>query len=106
MTKVASLILAGALLQAVAAGAQTFTGVISDSMCGADHKAMKISPESKCVQECVKAGSKYVLYDGKNVNTLSDQKTPAKFAAQKVKITGSLDSKTKVLKVESIQSTR
>jgi hypothetical protein len=35
----------------------------------------------------------YVLYDGKNVYELSDQKTPEKFAAQKVRVTWTLDSK-------------
>ncbi len=103
MTKVATLILVGALLQAAPAATQTFTGVITDTMCGADHSAMKVSPESKCVLECVKAGAKYALYDGKNVYTLSDQKTPAKFAAQKVKVSGVLDAKAKTIKVESIQ---
>lgn len=51
------MILAGALFAAAADGGQTFTGVITDSMCGKDHAAMKVSPESKCVKECVKAGS-------------------------------------------------
>ncbi len=92
---------------AVAAdGAQTFTGVITDSMCGGDHAAMKVSPETKCVRLCVKDGSKYALYDGKNLFTLSDQTAPAKFAAQKVKVIGVLDAKTKVIKVNSIQPAR
>ncbi len=106
MTKVASMILAGVLFAAAADGAQTFTGVITDSMCGKDHAAMRLSPETKCVKECVKAGSKYVLYDGKNLFTLSDQESPAKFAAQKVKVTGVLDTKTKVIKVQSIQAAK
>lgn len=101
MIKIASLVLAGTLFQA-AAGTQTFTGVITDSMCGKDHSAMKVTPGSKCVKECVKMGSKYALYDGKVVYVLSDQETPAKFAAQKVTVTGVLDAKTKVLNVKSI----
>jgi hypothetical protein len=101
----ASLILAGALFQA-AAGTQTFTGVVTDTMCGKDHSAMKVSPDSKCVLECVKAGSKYALYDGKAVYVLSDQETPAKFAARKVKVTGVLDGKTKTIKVQSIQAAK
>ena len=85
-----------------AATAQTFTGVITDSMCGKDHAMMKVSPDSRCVLECVKQGSKYALYDGKAMYTLSDQKAPASFAGQKVKITGTLYEKTKILKVDSI----
>ncbi len=92
------LFFAGALV----ASAATFTGVITDSMCGKDHAMMNVTPDSKCVIECVKAGSKYALYDGKNAYVLSDQKTPERFAGQKVKITGTLNANTKIIKVESI----
>jgi hypothetical protein len=98
MKKTALLVLAGAL----AASAANYTGVITDTMCGKDHAAMKIAPESKCVLECVRHGSKYALYDGRNVYVLSDQKSPEKFAGQKVKISGALNEKTKILKVDSI----
>jgi hypothetical protein len=96
--------MAGALL-AAAAGPQTFTGVITDTMCGKDHTAMHFTPD-KCVTECVKAGAKYALYDGKTVYTLSDQKTPEKFAGQKVKITGTYDAAAKVLKVDSMTAAK
>jgi hypothetical protein len=43
-----------------------------------------------------------VLYDGKDVYTLSDQEAPEKFAAQKVTVVGALDASTKTIKVESI----
>ena len=85
-----------------AAGKQTFTGTITDSMCGGDHKAMKMGTDEKCVTECVKMGAKYALWDGKTAYELSDQKTPAKFAAKKVTVTGTLDEKTKTIKVDSI----
>jgi hypothetical protein len=87
---------------------QTFTGVITDTMCGANHEPMHVTPDSKCVRECVKmdpAKWKYALYDGENVYTLSDQKTPEAFAAEKVKITGTLDSASKVIQVEKIERT-
>jgi hypothetical protein len=90
-------------LLAAAAGPQSFTGVITDTMCGANHKPMNITPDSKCVLECVKHGSKYALLVGANVYVLSDQQTPAKFAAQKVKVTGALNEKTKFLKVDKIE---
>lgn len=101
MSKTISFLFAGALL-VNAANAATFTGVITDSMCGKDHAMMKVSPDSKCVVECAKHGSKYVLLNGRDSYTLSDQKTPEKFAGQKVKITGTLFEKTKILKVDSI----
>ena len=99
MTKLAMLLIAGALF---AAAPQTFTGVITDSMCGNDHSMMNLKPDSKCVTACVKEGAKYALYDGKNVYVLSDQKGPEKFAGQKVKITGTYDTAAKVLKVDSM----
>ena len=83
---------------------QTVTGVITDEMCGLDHKAMNVKPDSKCVVECAKMGSTYVLASGAKIYKLSDQKTPAKFAGQKVTVTGTLDGKT--LKVDSIQSAK
>ncbi len=98
MKPIAILFAAVTLLAAPAK--QTFTGVISDEMCGADHKAMNVKPDSKCVVECVNMGSSYVLVSGPNIYKLSDQKTPAKFAAQKVTVTGTLEGKT--LKVNSI----
>ena len=103
MQKILSFLFAGALV-AGAASPQTFTGVITDSMCGKDHAMMKVTPDSKCVTECVKHGYKYQLYDGKTAYVLSDQKTPEQFAGQKVKITGTLNEKTKILKVDSISA--
>jgi hypothetical protein len=69
---------------------------------------MGITPESKCVRDCVRLhpGVKYALYDGKNVYVLSDQETPEAFAAQKVRITGKLYEKTKILRVDKIEPAR
>ena len=105
MTKLASLFAAGALL-ASAAGPQTFTGVITDTMCGKDHAMMKVTPDSKCVVECIKhdKATKYALFDGKKVYVLSDQKTPEQFAGKNVKVTGMMYEKTGILKVESISA--
>ena len=90
-------------LFAASAASRTFTGVITDSMCLGNHKAMHIAPDSKCIVECVKSSRtvKYVLYDGKTVYQLSDQQTPARFAGQKVTITGALAGTTiQVTKIE------
>jgi hypothetical protein len=93
------------MLSALAAAAQTdtFSGVITDTMCGAKHGMMKNQPDDQCVKMCTKGEANYALFDGKNVIKLSDQKTPAKFAAQKVNVTGTLDSKTNTIKVTSIE---
>jgi len=84
----------------------SFTGVITDSECwNADHKAMGMGTDAQCTVACVKQhGAQYVLYDGKNAYTLSDQKTPEPFAARKVTVTGTLDAKTKTIKVDSIKA--
>jgi hypothetical protein len=83
---------------------QTFNGTITDSMCVLNHAMMNVTPDAKCVRECVKPGNnvKYVLYDGKNVYKLSDQQTPEQFAAKKVKVTGTLFPKTGIIQVEKI----
>jgi hypothetical protein len=90
---------------ALALSAETFTGVITDSMCGRNHSGMGVRPTEKCVRECMKHGKhvKYVLDDGKSFYKLSDQETPAKYAAQKVKVTGKLYAKTGIITVEKIE---
>jgi hypothetical protein len=104
MTK---LILSFTLISALASAA-TFTGVITDSMCGADHKAMNMGADPDCVKACQKHGGnvKYALWDGRKLYKLSDQATPEKFAAQRVKVTGTFYEKTGIIKVEKIEAAR
>ncbi len=89
---------------AVLATAATFTGIITESMCVANHKTMNMGSDADCVRQCVKGdpGVKFVLFDGKHMYKLSDQETPARFAAQRVAVTGTLYEKTGVIKVEKI----
>ena len=99
------------LLASGSAGAERsriFTGVITDSMCVLNHGMMKITPESKCVTDCVHSSKsvQYALHDGRNTYVLSDQQTPEKFAAQRVRVKGVLYEKTKIIKVESIEAAR
>lgn len=100
----ASLFAVSVLVGSLSAASETHVGVVTDTMCGANHAPMKVSPDSKCVLECVKHGSKYALLEGTKVYTLSDQETPANFAGQKVKVTGQLYEKTGILKVETIEA--
>jgi len=84
--------------------AETFTGVITETMCGAKpHTMFKDRPDAECIRLCVKGPHSYALLDGTNVMKLSDQKTPLQYAARRVKVTGSYDEKTKTLKVTSIE---
>jgi hypothetical protein len=90
-------------------GKQTFTGTITDDECGrADHSRMRMGPtDAACVRACITShGASYVLYDGKDIYTLSDQQAPEKFAGQKVTVVGALDAKTKTIQVESITGAR
>src|SRR6202047_4908205 len=87
----------------------TFTGTITDDECGrADHSRMRMGPtDAACVRACISAHSaSYVLYDGKDAYTLSDQQAPEKFAGKKVTVTGTLDAKTKTITVEQITAAR
>jgi hypothetical protein len=65
---------------------------------------MRMGPsDAECVAACAEEhGALYILYDGKKAYNLSDQKMPAKFAAQKMNVTGTLDSKTNTIRVDSI----
>jgi len=88
---------------------QTFTGVVTDSMCSkGDHSNMRMGPtDAECTVACVSIhGATYVLYDGKVIYSLSDQKTPEKFAGKKVTVKGALDAKTKTIQVDSISAAK
>ena len=89
-----------------ARGSKTYVGVISDTMCAGDHAPMKVTPDARCVKECVQDGKafKYALVSGSQVYKLSDQETPAKFAGRRVRVTGVLYLKTNIVKVERIDA--
>ncbi len=98
------ILVAAAIASTVAAAdQQTFTGTITDSMCGKSHGMVAGQPDEKCIAMCVKGSSQYALFDGKTVLKLSDQKAPAKYAAQRVKVTGTINEKTQTIKVNSIE---
>jgi hypothetical protein len=89
--------------------AQTFTGVISDDMCElGDHSRMRMGAnDAECTRACVTAhGAAYVLVVGKSIYTLSDEKTPEKFAGQRVRVVGTLNEKTKAIQVDSISAAK
>ena len=78
-------------LSASTAKPQTFTGKVSDAMCGAHH--MMEGDPAGCLRSCVAKGSKYALVVGDKVYTLesSDKATLDqldKLADQNAKITG------------------
>jgi Protein of unknown function (DUF5818) len=90
-------------------GKPTFTGTITDDECDrADHSRMRMgATDAECAKACIRAhGASYVLYDGKDAYTLSDQEAPEKFAGQRVTVVGTLDAKTRTIQVDSIAAAR
>jgi hypothetical protein len=85
------LIVGLAATPAFAAGGKSYTGTVSDAMCGAKHD-MGGDP-AKCTKACVSKGSKYALVVGDKVYTLetSDKAALAtldKQAGDKATVTG------------------
>jgi hypothetical protein len=55
---------------------QTWTGVISDSMCVRHHESGaegQQTTDPQCTRDCVKGGSKYVLVVGEEVYAIANQ---------------------------------
>jgi hypothetical protein len=101
-------LLAVAALSA-AQGKQTFVGIITDDMCDrADHSHMRMGPtDAECAAACASEhDAAYVLFDGKTVYKLSDQRASQEFAGKKVTVSGTLDTKTKTIRVDSIRAAR
>jgi hypothetical protein len=99
------LVLLGAVSLTAGQESRTFTGVVTDDMCPmATHGHMRMGPtDAECARACADLhGSPYVLSDGKAAYILSDQKTPETFAGQKVRVVGTLDAKSRTIRVQSI----
>ena len=81
------------------AAPRTWTGTISDSMCGAKHMegehGMKVS-DQECTAMCVKKGAKYVFVSDGKVLAIANQefKGLAQQAGATVKLTGELKGET------------
>jgi hypothetical protein len=76
---------------------QTFTGEVSDAMCGAKH--MMDGTAADCARACVSKGSKYALVVGGKLYTLdsSDKDTLAQFdklAGEQAKVSGTVEGDT------------
>jgi len=79
-----------------AAKVQSFTGTVSDAMCGAKHM---MDGNAECTRACVKKGSKYSLVVGDKVYTLdaankADQDKLDKLAGQKATVMGKAEGDT------------
>ena len=71
---------------------QSWSGVVTDSMCGAKHM---MANAADCTRACVKQGSSYALLVGDQVYTLKGHEAEVdKLASQKATVTGTLDGTT------------
>ncbi len=69
----------------------TWTGYVTDTHCGTNcQRTSDMRPDRKCIDLCVKKGSKYGLWSGKHVFLLKPQDRAAKFAAEDVEVKGGL----------------
>src|SRR5688572_4749276 len=100
-------LMAGALT--LSAAEKTWTGSISDSMCGASHKGMdhgaKKMTARECTQMCIKGGSRYVFAVGSKVYGVENQSFAglAEHAGHTVKLTGEMSADGKMVKVSKIE---
>jgi hypothetical protein len=85
-----ALLCAATMLAVAAAKPQTFTGEVSDSMCGAKHM---MDNKAECTRACVSKGSNYALVVGDKVYTLNTTDKAAldqlnTLAGSQAKVTG------------------
>jgi hypothetical protein len=87
------LLFAAAMIVLAAAKSQTFTGEVSDSMCGAKHM---MDNKAECTRTCVSKGSNYALVVGDKVYTLNTKDKAAQdqlntLAGAQAKVTGTVN---------------
>jgi hypothetical protein len=98
---------------------KTWTGKISDSMCGSDHTAMtkehqkegqtpgstaRSDKDRECTLACVKSGGKYVFVTGGKVYEIENQDYAGlqEHAGHSVKLTGEMNADGKTIKVSRV----
>jgi hypothetical protein len=93
------------------AAEQTWTGQISDSVCGSNHSVAehgKKMSDRDCVQACVKKGAQYVFVaDGKVYKLINHDAEMVAHAGHTVRLTGDLNSETiRISKIEMVSPDR
>jgi hypothetical protein len=88
-----ALLFAAAMVVLAAAKTQTFTGEVSDSMCGAKHM---MDNKAECTRTCVSKGSNYALVVGDKVYALNTKDKAAQdqlnsLAGAQAKVTGTVN---------------
>ena len=125
MTKKSNAVILGTMVAATAlyvaqgrgADEKTFKGEIADTQCALNvhslsqsHKEMiemkrEIKTEADCARFCVKErGGRFVLQTKDKVFKLDAQVLTEEWAGHRVKVVGTLDPKTNMIKVEKIEA--
>jgi len=99
--------LAGGFVSLASAADQTWTGQISDSMCGGSHTQMigqrnkelqssSAEPDRDCTLACIKQKGKYVFVVKGKVYKIGNQNLPAlqTHAGHRVQLTGAIEGDT------------
>jgi len=76
-------------------GQQTWHGYVTDTHCGTNCQVTsKMKPDKHCIKMCIRKGSKYGLWSANHVYVLEPQAKAARFKAEDVEVSGSLDAGT------------
>jgi len=76
----------------------TFTGMITDSYCGARHMRHTNLTPAECAASCIRSGASYVLVDGDRRYRLSgDRRSLSKLLGTRASISGTLQGDTIVV---------
>jgi hypothetical protein len=76
----------------------TFTGMITDSYCGARHVRYPNLPPTQCAAACIRHGASYVLVDGDHRYKLSGSVMAlSKILGTRARVTGTLEDDTIVV---------
>lgn len=89
--KIFTLVLLMASLNARPQSHNAWNGFVTDTHCGTHcQRTSHMTPDPACVRRCVKEGSRYGLWYKDHVYLLEPQSKAATFAAENVRVTGSL----------------
>lgn len=82
-------------------GPQTFSGMVTDSNCGARHSKDGDLSSAECTHACVRGGARYTLVDGEKVFYLNGRSGQLeKAAGQRVQVRGTREGDT--IQVDSV----
>jgi hypothetical protein len=104
----ASLLFVAGMASSSLAANKTYTGKVSDAMCGAEHMEAGVTAAA-CTRACVAKGSKYALVVGSKVYTLDGEDKAAldaldKLADKQATVTGTADGDT--IQVSSVAAAK